>query len=99
LRIIFFPIRKYISITLVLVIYHQISPQNQGTGNYKHYSEILFNDIDTIENTEFIEISNKVQFTIKDVTIPIIDPTMLEKIRLNVEEKYLIVFIQFLIKN
>jgi hypothetical protein len=58
-----------------------------------------FNDVNTIENTEFIEISNKVQLTIKDVTIPIIDPTMLEKIRLKVDEKYLIVFIQFLIKK
>ena len=45
--------------------------------------------------TEFIEISSRVQFTIRDVIIPIIEPTMLEKIRLNVEEKYLMVFIPF----
>jgi hypothetical protein len=39
-----------------------------------------------------------VQLTIRDVIIPIIEPTMLEKIRLKVEEKYLIVFIIKLVK-
>ena len=48
----------------------------------------------TIENTEFIEMFKSVQLTIKDVIMPIIDPTILEKMRLNVEEKYFIVFIQ-----
>ena len=49
----------------------------------------------TIEKTEFIEISSSVQFTIREVIIPIMEPIMLENIKLNVEEKYFRVFIYF----
>lgn len=47
----------------------------------------------TIENILFIEISSKVQFTINEVIAPIIAPTKLERIKLNVDEKYLNDFI------
>ncbi len=43
----------------------------------------------------FIEISNRVQFTINEVIAPIRAPTKLERIKLNVDEKYLKDFILF----
>jgi len=46
-----------------------------------------------MENTLFIEISNKVQFTIMLVRVPSTDPTRLDIINENVELKYLNVFI------
>lgn len=46
-----------------------------------------------MEKRLFIEISNKVQLTIRLVKVPKIDPTKLEIIKVKVEEKYLNVFI------
>jgi hypothetical protein len=51
----------------------------------------------TIENILFMEISSSVQFTIKDVIIPMIAPIMLENIKENVDEKYFNDFIILLL--
>jgi hypothetical protein len=51
----------------------------------------------TIEKILFMEISSKVQLTIKEVIIPIREPIILERIREKVDEKYLNDFILVLI--
>jgi len=49
-----------------------------------------------MEKRLFIDISNNVQFTIKLVRVPKTDPIRLDIIRVNVELKYLNVFIKIL---
>ena len=46
-----------------------------------------------MEKRLFIEISNKVQLTIRLVSVPNIEPIRLDIINVKVEEKYLNVFI------
>jgi hypothetical protein len=53
--------------------------------------------IHTIEKILFMEISSKVQFTIKEVIIPKREPRILDRISEKVEEKYLNDFILVLI--
>ena len=49
-----------------------------------------------MEKTLFMEISSKVQFTMSEVIMPIIDPIMLDRINEKVDEKY---FKDFIYKN
>ena len=49
-----------------------------------------------MEKTLFMEISSKVQFTMSEVIMPIIDPIMLDRINEKVDEKY---FMDFIYKN